>query len=133
MKRTLRKTEILRGYRAFTAVISQGQMFAARPVRLYSLPDPAGAPGITVGFAVARGIRGAVQRNRIKRILREAYRLQKEPLLRASAAVTGSVQCVLMFIGPAPRHPGFVRLQDVQEPVAQVILRLAESVGGARS
>jgi ribonuclease P protein component len=104
-------------------------MVAAPPVRLYSLEDLAGPPGVTVGFAVARGIRGAVLRNRIKRILREAYRLQKEPLIQALAGSSRSVRCVLMFTGPSPRHPGLLRLQAVQEPVGQVLARLARTMG----
>jgi ribonuclease P protein component len=126
--RTLRKTEILRGYRAYTAVISGGRMIEARPVRLYTLVDPDGIPGAVVGFAVARGIRGAVRRNRIKRLLRESYRLQKDVLLNALSSAPRSLRCVLMFVGPAPAHAGDVRLGTVQAPVGEVLERSARAV-----
>ncbi|HHX19143.1 MAG TPA: ribonuclease P protein component [Clostridiaceae bacterium] len=37
--------------------------------------------GSRVGFAVSRSVRGAVQRNRVKRLLRESFRLRHVDLL----------------------------------------------------
>lgn len=40
---------------------------------------PAASPGLRVGFTVGRALGGAVQRNRMKRRLREAVRLSRPP------------------------------------------------------
>ncbi|MCK7522621.1 MAG: ribonuclease P protein component [Ignavibacteriales bacterium] len=93
---TLRETEILHGYRSFTSVISSGKTLVVRPVRLFYIVDRSSPPGMRVGFAVSRGIRGSVRRNRIKRLLRESFRLQKQPLLLAIQDQGNAVQGVLM-------------------------------------
>jgi ribonuclease P protein component len=49
-------------------------------------PTPSGVSGVRVGFTVGRALGGAVQRNRMKRRLREAVRLCRLP-----AGVTADV------------------------------------------
>jgi hypothetical protein len=87
---------------------------------------------MVIGFTSARGIRGAVRRNRIKRLLREAYRLQQKPLARTLRERGVSLQGVLMFIGQSPSAPGMIRLADLLTPVGNLLTRLPEAVS-ARS
>ncbi len=72
-RETLRKYEILRGHGAVEGVLSRGKRFAGRYVHLFYLP----AEEKKVAFLAARKYRKAVQRNRIKRLLREVYRKNK--------------------------------------------------------
>ncbi len=56
----------------FDRVYRQGRSTANRHLVLYSFPNPSG--GTTrLGLSVSRRVGGAVERNRIKRLLREAY------------------------------------------------------------
>lgn len=54
----------------FERVYKRGSSCANRYVVLYSFPNQSTAP--RVGFSVSRRVGGAVERNRVKRVLREA-------------------------------------------------------------
>jgi ribonuclease P protein component len=56
----------------FERVYRQGRSIANRHLVLYTFPNPA-SPRPRLGLSVSRKVGGAVQRNRVKRLLREAF------------------------------------------------------------
>lgn len=80
MKRTYGKQEKLKSRKAIQQLFVEGDTVAAFPLRLVFLKKAHDAnTTLKVGVSVSkRKIKKAVDRNRIKRILREAYRLNKE-------------------------------------------------------
>lgn len=69
----------------------------------------------------SRNFKKAVDRNRIKRQLREVYRLQKHPVEQKAAA--GKNQLALFFIYTGKELPVY---QDLYDKMTKVIFRLTE-------
>ncbi|KAF0125076.1 MAG: ribonuclease P protein component [Elusimicrobia bacterium] len=69
----------LKGRKNFSRVFETGGKSATKSLVMWSVaPDGDPAPGgRRMGLAVSRKAGGAVRRNRIKRVLREAYRLNR--------------------------------------------------------
>ncbi len=80
--RTFPKNEHLKSKKQIQALFHHGKAFSVFPLKVYYLvfPSPEPGPG-RAGFSVpTRHFKKAVDRNRIKRQMRETYRLQKEEL-----------------------------------------------------
>ncbi|MCH7760813.1 ribonuclease P protein component [candidate division TA06 bacterium] len=75
-RETLRRWERIKKEREFDEVFKTGKFYSGSLVSLVYRTHS----GRRVGFAVGKGIKGAVIRNRLKRLLREIYRKKKEEL-----------------------------------------------------
>jgi len=81
---TLGKNERLKSRKQIEQLFTQGKNFAVSPFRIYYLVSTL-PTGSAVNLQFGPGVSGknfkrAVDRNRIKRLIREAYRLQKNQL-----------------------------------------------------
>ncbi|MEZ4808365.1 MAG: ribonuclease P protein component [Flavobacteriales bacterium] len=95
---TFRKHEHLCGRLRIQEVFTSGRTVHDHPLKLIGkiMELPTIAPA-QVAFAVPkRVLRKAVQRNRVKRLMREAYRLNKE-VCHAPMRASGT-QCALLFV-----------------------------------
>jgi ribonuclease P protein component len=80
MRQTFNKEERLKSRKLIQQLFAEGKSLNAFPIRLLYLPSDHDSPyRIQAGVTVSkRNFKKAVQRNRIKRLLREAYRKNKE-------------------------------------------------------
>ena len=76
----LSKSEIFRDKHDFNAIHSRGRSFANHALILLVVSGE--RYNGKVGFAAGKKLGGAVVRNRVKRLMREAYRLNKNSLRR---------------------------------------------------
>ena len=77
-RRSVSREERLKRRRDFALVFSEGKGVSDRRLVVHARPN--GLPFNRVGFAVGKRHGNAVTRNRLRRLLREAYRTQKPRL-----------------------------------------------------
>ena len=81
----LSRNEKRKSRKQIDTLFSSGRSLAVAPLRVtYQFLPSSELPPARIGVTVSkRNFKKAVDRNRVKRLLREAYRLQKGPLVQA--------------------------------------------------
>ena len=124
---TLKKDERLKSRKLIEQLFKDGETFSSFPIRvIYSFTLPAlssSANILQTGFGVStKNFKKAVDRNRIKRLLRESYRLQKNELAEQVKLKDKKLVIFFMFNGKElPDHKliydkvqkGIQRLQKI--------------------
>lgn len=87
---------ILRGKDSFDTLFKNGIRIAAGHIDLRYLTRQEPDPSIHIGFVVGKKTGNAVVRNRCKRLLREAYRLQQHILDPIRSQRSTSIDMVLI-------------------------------------
>lgn len=105
------KKEHLCGKTNFQLLFKEGSSYYVPSFRLVCRNVSSGSPGIQVGVVVSkRVLRHAVDRNRVKRLMREAYRLRK-PVLQAMLE-GNPYQWQLLFVYTGHGTPDFAPVQS---------------------
>ena len=106
------RSEKLKSRKDLTELFEGGRSYTFYPVKvLYKFSVPAIEPTCQAAFTVSkRNFKRSVDRNRIKRLMREAYRLNKELFYQKLKTSGGS--CRLTFIFLDRKLPEFSQIQD---------------------
>ncbi len=124
----LSKKERIKSKKEFQRVYSEGNtLFSPRNSikAIYLIVDDKSNPGIQVAFAVHKKAGKAVWRNRMKRILREAYRLNKNLVL---PRVVKSGRRLFLVFSPNSineRENKKIHLNEVMPEVLSILNKLA--------
>ncbi len=128
MANTFQKEERLGGLKIFEELTSKGSSFFVHPFKIVWMPIKAEQKfPARVAFAVPkRNFKSAVKRNRIKRQLREAYRLHKTEFY--NSLELKSVKIVVMFVYTQKELPSYAGLEG---KIILSLQRLVKAVDGA--
>jgi ribonuclease P protein component len=104
MKQTLSKSERLKSYTRIRSLFEKGSKLRAQPLlvyyQLYEIKDIKEGSCLQMGVSVSsRHFKRAVDRNLIKRRIREAYRVQKHPLVQALMQSNKHMDLFLVHLG----------------------------------
>lgn len=122
---TYPRSEKLKSRKVLNTLFTGGKTISVFPVKLFWIPATHAADqSIQAGVGVsARHFAKAVDRNRIKRLLREGYRLNKQPLL--TALKTHEKQIAVFFLYIGKELPDQVMLT---EKMQQALTKLEEQI-----
>lgn len=122
IRNTLAKSERLKSRKAIDHLFDKGQRFNVGGLRVYFLP--VANTGIRAGVSVSsRNFSKAVNRNRVKRLLRETYRVQKYLLAAYLSADKG---LDLFFVYTEKQLPEFLPLKEQME---KALLKISTLLG----
>lgn len=123
-KFTLGKQERLKRRKVIDQLFSEGKSFAVFPFRItYAWSTIIESP-LQAGFGVSsRQFKKAVERNRIKRLMREAWRLQKNELQENLQPGDKKLALFIVYVGK--EMPVW---QVVNEKIAVILNRLTSIV-----
>jgi ribonuclease P protein component len=128
LKNTFAKKERLCSEKQVTELFLEGFSFLSYPVRVvWRTSEVVGESSVQVVMSVSKKkLKHAVDRNRVKRLFREAYRLNKHPLVQQAAEQNLSLRMAFIWI------PGeileYSRVEKkVREALAKMQKLLAES------
>ncbi len=123
---SLKKEERLSSKKIIDQLFAEGKSFISFPVKVVFLPTqlPANFP-VQAGFSVSKKIfKRAVKRNRIKRLLREAYRLNKHVLYNN----LNDKQVAVFFIYIGKELPTYTSVEaSIKKALHSILKRLEES------
>ena len=125
---TLGKNERLKSRKLIEQLFSDGKKFTITPFRIHYLFNKTEQlPALRFGVGVSnKNFKKAVDRNRIKRLAREAYRLQKKTLQEMVTAK--NLQLNIFFIYTGKEIPAY---KDVFDKTNKTLNKLIEMVDSA--
>jgi ribonuclease P protein component len=120
---TLGKKERLKSRKAIEQLFADGKSFSLFPFKVIFKKTSAEPQPLQTAFSVSkRYFKKAVYRNRIKRLMREAYRLQKNELQNNLQECNQGLAVFIIFLGnELPEYPViFLRMSAVLKRLQKI-------------
>jgi len=124
-KFTLGRNERLKSRKSIEQLFSKGRSISFPPFRVFYEPTTA---ELRFGVGVsAKQFKKAVDRNRIKRLTREAWRLQKIPL--QEKLKSGNRGMIVFFTYGGKELPGYKTVYDATRLIVNKLLKIIDENG----
>ena len=120
---TLGKNERVKSRKQIEQLFSEGKKFVAGPFRTFYLFSGQSELQFGVGVS-AKNFKKAVDRNRIKRLIKEAWRLQKNEL--KEKLISENKKYVVFIIYTAKELPDYKLVSDKIKVVIQKLINTIE-------
>lgn len=121
MNQKFPKTEKLKSAKTIESLFLEGKAYSKYPLKVFFLPKENLETNLTAFAVPKRSFKSAVDRNRVKRQLREVYRLNKYTLEDLN-----NQKFVMLFLYLGKVKPQFVVLE-------KAMLKLLKKLGDAKS
>ncbi|MBX9733169.1 MAG: ribonuclease P protein component [Chitinophagaceae bacterium] len=116
-KQGLPKAERLKSRESLEQLFASGKSFSVFPIKVFYQLVEVTTPNIEMAVGVSsRNFKKAVDRNRIKRLLRESYRTQKELI-----SIPEGKKINIFFLYLAKELPEFTTLKKQMQEILQKI------------
>ncbi len=123
---TLGKMERLKSRKQIELLFSEGKKFSITPFRVHYVFNELTNPPLQFGIGVSnKNFKKAVDRNKIKRLVRETYRLQKITLQQKIKEKKGQLN--VFFIYNGKEIPGYSSLFDKMKKVLDKLGHIIDS------
>lgn len=121
------KSQRLKSRKKLQQLFAEGKSVRTKELRLIYLAEKNDTPDIRCGVGLStKNFKQAVTRNRIKRLLREAYRLQRQQLQIPQS--TSPIQLSLFFLYTGKDLPSY---QSIYESVGVALHKLSKTLHAA--
>lgn len=116
------KDEILRKKKLIDRLFNEGSSFYLYPCKVYWLLTPLDTeyPAQVMIIAGKKAFKHAVDRNRTRRQIREAYRLQKQDLYKYLDSINQQCLLGIIYTSQSPAQPG-----EMNKKIKAVFKRLS--------
>lgn len=117
---TLRKQEKIKSSEYISELLQEKKSLFSFPFKVYyRIHDQERSPAIRFGVSVPKSsYKKAVQRNRLKRVIREAYRLEKAKFLNKHEGLNNGLDLFFIYIDREAKEPSISK--GIQKIFAQV-------------
>ena len=123
-KDTYKAFHTIRATGQFSRIISNGKKYESSPLKVFVGKDSIERK-IHLGIAIARTVRKAVDRNRLKRLIRESVRKNTQALSRCFPDMM-SGKMILMYCGVKEIPHKLVKFQSIDESLIKILNGIRE-------
>ncbi|HPN37525.1 MAG TPA: ribonuclease P protein component [Melioribacteraceae bacterium] len=127
----LPEEERIKQKKEFDFVYSSGKIIYSNTKKLkaiYCFLKDENNPGVKVAFAISKKAGNAVWRNRVKRLMRESYRLNKLDLVAESKNNNKKLLIVFSLHSIKKKNYLKVYLKDILPEISGILLKLKASI-----